>query len=62
VVVAVMTDGAGVLDDYNFSHLLVTSVDNRLDLLAEVVYMDKAIMKAMFLIQQLIPITHKSAQ
>ena len=33
---AVMIDGVGVLDDYDFSKLAVTSVDDRLDLLAEV--------------------------
>jgi len=44
---AAMTDSAGVLADYDLSHLPITSVDDRLDLLAEVVYVGKAITKGM---------------
>ena len=46
--VAVMADGVGVLDGYDLSRLPVTLVDDRLDLLAEVVYVGKAVMKAMY--------------
>ena len=53
---AVMTDGISVLDGYDLSQLPVTPVDDRLDMLAEVVYVGKAIMKAMYSSQA--PRTH----
>ena len=49
---AVMIDGAGVFDGYDLSHFPVTPVDDRLDLLAEVVYVGKAVMKGIFLSKQ----------
>ena len=50
---AVMTDGSGVLEGYDLSFMLVTPVDDRIDLLAEVVYVGKVVMKAMWLPHQL---------
>ena len=48
----VPADGVGVLDGYDLSYLPVTPVDNRLDLLAEVVYVGKAVMKGMYVSNQ----------
>jgi len=45
---AEMADGTGVLDGYDLSRLPVTPVDDRLDLLAEVMFVGKAVMKAMY--------------
>jgi len=39
---------AEVLNDYNLSRLPVISTEDRLDLLAEVVYVGKAVMKDMW--------------
>ena len=50
---AVMAYGVGVLDGYGLSQLPVTPVDDRLDLLAEVVYVGKAVMKGMWMSGQL---------
>ena len=44
----VMAGGVGVLDGYDLSQLPVTPVDDRLDLLVEVVCVGKAVMKAMY--------------
>ena len=45
----VLADGVGVLENYNLSRLPVTPVDDQLDLLSEVVYVGKAVMKGMYL-------------
>jgi len=51
--VVVVVDGVGVIDGYDLSRLPVTPVDDRLDLLAEVVYVGKAVMKGMWMSGQL---------
>ena len=45
---AAMPDGAGVLADYDLSRLPVTPVEDRPDLLSEVVFVGKAVMKVMY--------------
>ena len=45
---AVMVDGAGVIDGYDLSRLPVMPVDDRLDLLSEVVYVGKVVIKGMY--------------
>ena len=45
---AVVAGGVGDFNGYDLSQLPVTPVDNRLDLLAEVVYVGKVVIKGMY--------------